>query len=264
MPHKTKTLASGEKVPAMVLPFAFHWSKQLPKMNEANAAFDLPPISSSGLSNIRRASFPKYVAKVCRDIFARCGSCDTYKRLRVACTLFSNAQLKWSNILQTHIKVQEAHRVLYHTNQFTSKEYPEKMLCIIHDKMDHSKTASSHFSHKTKATDSFMKMPVAVTGVIAYGHGDVRYAHYGLDIFPTDSNHTVGSIAKLLHDLKGEPKNSSCTLFSDDRGGPNFANQGGVEWLTYLFRFPPSSSSASNPRSKSSAHIDIATRQCVV
>ena len=75
------------------------------------------------------------------------------------------------------------------------------MLTIIHDKMDHSKTASPHFSHKTKATDSFMKMLVAVTGMIAHGHGDIRYAHYGLHTFPTDSNHTIGSIAKLLRFL---------------------------------------------------------------
>jgi len=105
MPHKTKTLAFGEKVPALVLPSAFHWSKQLPKINEPNVAFDLPPISSSGLSNIRRASFPEYAAKAGGDTSTRCGSCDTYKRLRSACTPFSNAQLKWSNILQTPVKV---------------------------------------------------------------------------------------------------------------------------------------------------------------
>jgi hypothetical protein len=42
-----------------------------------------------------------------------------------------------------------------------------------------------------------MKLPVAVTGMIAHGHGDVRYVYYGLDIYPSDSNHTVGSIAGL-------------------------------------------------------------------
>ena len=50
--------------------------------------------------------------------------------------------------------------------------------------------------------------------MIAHGHGDVRYAHYGLDIFPTDSNHTVGSIARLLQDLEAEPKYSSRHLFA--------------------------------------------------
>ena len=38
-----------------------------------------------------------------------------------------------------------------------------------------------------------------------------------MGIFPTNSNHTIGSIARLLHDLEGEPKNSSRTLFSIER-----------------------------------------------
>jgi hypothetical protein len=79
--------------------------------------------------------------------------------------------------------------------------------------MDHSKTACPHFSHKNKAIDSFMKLLVAVTGMIAHGHGDVRYAHYGLDIYPSDSNHTVGSIAKLLRDLESPPLYSNRQLF---------------------------------------------------
>ena len=83
-----------------------------------------------------------------------------------------------------------------------SKSEPNKVLTINHNKMDHSKIESPHFFHKNKAVDSFMKLPVAVTRMIAYGHSDVRYAYYGLDIYPNDSNHTVGSIAKLLRDLE--------------------------------------------------------------
>ena len=70
----------------------------------------------------------------------------------------------------------------------------------MHDKMDHAKTASPVFSHKSKELDSLVKLSVSVTGMIAHGHGDVRYAHYGLDIFPHDSNNTIGSMAKLLRD----------------------------------------------------------------
>lgn len=62
-----------------------------------------------------------------------------------------------------------------------------------------------------------MKMPVAVTGMIAHGHGDVRYAHYDLDIFPTNSNYTIESIAKLLREVEEPPKNSLCKLFSDEK-----------------------------------------------
>lgn len=219
MPHKSKTLENGEQVPTMVLPSAFKWKDTLPEINNLNSTFQLQHISKSGLSNIRRAYFPEYAPKSRGDSFARCGLCDRLKQLRNACTPQSRSKEVWASKLRTHLAGQQAHMQLYYMNRTTSEMYPKKMLTIIHDKMDHSKIASPHFSHKNKATDFFMKLPIAVTGMIAHGHGDVRYAHYGLDIYPTDSNHTVGSIAKLLRDLESEPKVSSRTLF--DKGDIN-------------------------------------------
>ena len=88
--------------------------------------------------------------------------------------------------------------------------------------MDHSKTSSPHFSHKSKHMDLFLKLPISVTGMIVHNHGDICYAHYGLDIFPSDSNHIVRSIAKLLRDLELPSKHSSCELFSRSRTTPLF------------------------------------------
>ena len=90
----------------------------------------------------------------------------------------------------------------------------------MHDKMDHAKIASPVFSHKTKHLDGFTKLLVSVTGMLAHGHGDVRYAHYGLDLYPHDANYTVGSIAKLLRDLELPPKSSSRQLFVNSRSTP--------------------------------------------
>jgi hypothetical protein len=67
-----------------------------------------------------------------------------------------------------------------------------------------------------------MKLPVAVTGMIEHGHGDVRYAYYGLDIYPSESNHTVGSIAKLLRDLESPPVYSTRQLFAGGGSSPLF------------------------------------------
>jgi len=92
----------------------------------------------------------------------------------------------------------------------------------MHDKMDHAKTASLVFSHKSKQLDGFMKLPVSVTGMIAHGHGDVKYAHYGLDIFSHDSNYTVGLFAKLLLDIEPPPKYSSRELFTGSSSVPLF------------------------------------------
>ena len=76
-----------------------------------------------------------------------------------------------------------------------SESFLDKVLTIIHDKMDHSKTTSPHFFHKSKSVDSFIKLPVSAIGMIAHGHGNLRYAHYGLDIYKMNSNDTMGSIA---------------------------------------------------------------------
>jgi hypothetical protein len=79
--------------------------------------------------------------------------------------------------------------------------------------MDHSRTAFPHFSYKNKAVDSFMKLPVTVTRMITHGHRDVQYAYYGLDIYPSNLNHIVGSIAKLLRDLDSHLVYSTRRLF---------------------------------------------------
>ena len=63
MPNRTRTLNSGERVPAMVLPSAFRWKDQLPKINEANVAMNLKPISASNLSRIWKESFAEYAPK---------------------------------------------------------------------------------------------------------------------------------------------------------------------------------------------------------
>jgi hypothetical protein len=115
-----------------------------------------------------------------------------------------------------------AHRELYSANRYRSQFFPGECVMIIHDKMDHAKTASPVFSHKTKQLDGLMKLPVAVTGMLAHGHGDVCYAHYGLDIFAHDANYTVGSFAKLLCDLERPPKSSSHCLFDGSRSSPLF------------------------------------------
>jgi hypothetical protein len=88
--------------------------------------------------------------------------------------------------------------------------------------MDHAKTASPVFSYRTKQLDGLMKLPVSVTSMLAHGHGDVRYAHYGLDIFVHNTNYTVGSFAKLLQDLERPPKSSLRRLFDGSRSSPLF------------------------------------------
>ena len=88
--------------------------------------------------------------------------------------------------------------------------------------MDHLKIASPHLSHKNKSMEAFMKLPVSMIGMIVHGHGNIRYAHYGLDLYLADSNHTMGSVAKVLRDLKDVPKVVSRQIFLDIHASPHF------------------------------------------
>ena len=66
-----------------------------------------------------------------------------------------------------------------------------------------------------------MQLSVSVTGMITHEHGDVRYAHYSLDLYPASSNHLMGPIARLLCDLV-HPKASITGQLFENSGTPLF------------------------------------------
>ena len=90
------------------------------------------------------------------------------------------------------------HQELYYANCYCSRFFLAECVTIMHDRMDHAKTASPVFLHKTKQLDGLMKLLVSITSMLAHGHGDVCYAYYSLNIFVHDSNYIVGSFAKLF------------------------------------------------------------------
>lgn len=114
----------------------------------------------------------------------------------------THKELFYKNKLKCHLDGEKIHRLDFYGNRALSISKPHNLLTIIHNKMDHAKMALPLFSHKTKMNDAWMKLSIAVIGMIVHGHGDVKYAHYGVDIYLHDCNHTIGSIAKLLCDLE--------------------------------------------------------------
>ena len=223
MPHKTRVLPSGEKVVAKVLPSNFKWKDQIPLVDEHLADCGLLPLKASNLSKIRRLSYPEYYAKKPGDNFARCSTCDDFQSQKKLTQPGTQASLLWSRKMQVHIDSAFAHRDLYYLNRYRSKLSPHEVVTIMHDKMDHSKTASPVLSHKVKHLDGLMKLPVAVTGILAHGHVDQHYAHYGLDLYSHDANYTVGSFAKVLRDLEAPPKSSSHELFPESNSHPLYS-----------------------------------------
>lgn len=163
-------------------------------------------ISQSSCSKLRKEHFSEYQIKRRGDNFARCGRCDELTKLRNVHAHGSPGYKHADQLLEVHLREQEASRAYYYLSRALACYRPLQVLCIMHDKVDHSKTASPCFAAKNKAVDGLMKLPVSVTGMLAHGHGDKRYAHYTLDVYPADNNQTIGSIAKLLRDLENPPK----------------------------------------------------------
>jgi hypothetical protein len=63
MPHKTRTLATGEKVVEKVLPTCTKWKDMLLDVNAVGEKVGLQPISLSNLNAIKKANFSKYITK---------------------------------------------------------------------------------------------------------------------------------------------------------------------------------------------------------
>jgi hypothetical protein len=167
-------------------------------------------------------NFPKYDAKKPGDNFASCSTCDRLHSLRRIAVAGSQATMFWAQKLKLYLNSAMAHWELYSANRYCSWFFPGKCVTLLHDKMDHTKTASLVLLHKTKQLDGLMKLHVSVTCMLAHGPGNVRYTHYSLDIFAHDANYTVGSFAKLLRDLERPPKSSSRRLFDGSRSSPLF------------------------------------------
>ena len=198
------------------------------------------PISLSTLSKIRNTYFKHYIKKRVGDNFARCGKCDSLAAIILQHVKGSAAHTGFSKQLEKHQAQQESARNAYRCMRALSIEHPQKVLTIIHDKMDHGKTASPCFAAKNKDTDMFTKLPLSVTGMMAHGHGDERYAHYALDMYPGDCNHTVGSFARLLRDLEDPPLSSSRRLFHGSGRSPLYrAVLRGSEICLQGLRAPP-------------------------
>jgi len=97
-----------------------------------------------------------------------------------------------------HLNHQASCRHLYALWREEPKRNPLEILCVIHNKMDTSKTALPRMRVTTKATQGLGQLPMSVTGMVAHGHADDAYAHYAPSCWPGDSNFTISSLARLF------------------------------------------------------------------
>jgi hypothetical protein len=63
MPHRTRTLPSGNKIVLKVLHATWKWKESISEINTVNSTFGLQDVSLSSLSKIRKLNFSEYDTK---------------------------------------------------------------------------------------------------------------------------------------------------------------------------------------------------------
>ena len=168
MPHKTWTLPSGEKFVQMVLLTGTKWKNIFMDVNEIGENAGCGPISLSKLSVIKNQQFAEYITNIPGDKFARYSTCKKYKGLRDAHPIGTKSHNRHQRKYIEHVNNQEAHRQDYYKNRALSIMRPNEVLTIIHDKMDHAKTACPCYTRKIKATVGYFKLSISVTSSLGF------------------------------------------------------------------------------------------------
>jgi hypothetical protein len=76
LPHKTRTLESGDKIVSKCLQSSWPWKDSLLGLNTVNFQLNLNKVFLTRLNRICNESFPEYSTKKQGDNFARNGQCD--------------------------------------------------------------------------------------------------------------------------------------------------------------------------------------------
>jgi hypothetical protein len=109
MPHRTRTLPSGEKLVSKVLPATWKWKESILEINIVNSAFGLKDLSLANLSKIRKLNFSEYDSKKPGDNFAQCSTCDRLYFLWKVAISGSQAVMLWARKLKLHLDSAWAH-----------------------------------------------------------------------------------------------------------------------------------------------------------
>ena len=180
---------------------------------QQSARCNVKPVSQSMVSVMKKKLFRNVEVKAPSSNFLRCSECNF---LQDCISRYPQGCDEWATFVNDrtkHINYQNACCRLYHGWSSNSVDSPTEFLCIIHDKMDHTKSAILRMQRSTKATSGLGQIPISVTGMLTYGHGDEAYAHYSTAFCPRDSNFTISSICWVLRALERPPVKDSKELF---------------------------------------------------
>ena len=143
--------------------------------------------------------------KLCKKkgAFAQCNTCADFAVEVGACKEASAAEdvkKRWN----VHIDRVMKCRQIYYDNRDQAFAQPEKMVCLIADIMDQSKTTLPHFKRMKKAWSSKIWLKQCLMGVKVHGHRMDHYIAHPRVGTGGGSNFTVECILRTLRKLSEE------------------------------------------------------------
>ena len=174
----------------------------------------MKPILHSTVSVMKKKLFRHVEVKAPNNNFSRCSECDF---LQDCIFRYPRGYDEWTtlvNDMTKHINYRNAYRRLYHGWSSNSVDNPTEFLCIIHNKMDHTKSVIAKMQGTSKATFGLGQISIYVIGMLTHGHGDGAYAHYSTVFWLGNSNFTISSICWVLRTLERPPVKDSKELFT--------------------------------------------------
>jgi hypothetical protein len=100
----------------------------------------------------------------------------------------------------------------------------DEFLCIVHDKMDHTKNALPRLQVCNKMISRLGQLLITLTSMIMHGHGDERIVQYFNELWPNNPNFTIGSLLQLLQTLEATLVLESKLLFEHSLQNSFFAH----------------------------------------
>ncbi len=196
--------------------FPFWNTKRLYCVLQINKELNIDEISQFAMSWLRKKHHLNVDVQKKGFTFAKCIVCESLKDLVLKVGKSSASEKEVQMKLKRHNKHQKNCRALYQSWKRKSVWLKEEFLCVIHDKMDHSKTTIPRLEVKNKITRELGWLLVMLIGMIVHEHGDEAYIQYSNELWPNDPNFTIGSLLRLLRTLEKELVHESRQLFKEE------------------------------------------------
>ena len=137
----------------------------LSSFEQQSARCNIKPVAQSTVNVMKKKLFRHVEVKALNNNFSKYTECGF---LQDCISKYPWDCKEWATLVNDrtkHINYQNACCRLYHGWSSSSIGSPTEFLCIIHNKMDHTKTAIPRMQQTTKATSGLGQIPISVTGM---------------------------------------------------------------------------------------------------